>query len=84
MTEKRSAWRAQATRYLDVRPILAEGGDPFVLIIETAAPLQPGESLLLTAPFEPVPLYQALGERGFTHQTEAANAGEWWVLFTHD
>jgi hypothetical protein len=82
MTERLRAWQAQATKILDVRPILADGGEPFVLIMETAAPLQAGETLLLTAPFEPVPLYHALAERGFTHQTEGVSAGEWWILFT--
>lgn len=82
MTETINAWQAQATKTLDVRPILADGGEPFVLIMETAAPLRSGDSLLLTAPFEPVPLYEALGERGFTHQTQKVSAGEWWVLFT--
>lgn len=82
MTENRRAWQARATKTLDVRPMLAEGGEPFVLIMETAQPLHTGETLLLTAPFEPVPLYEALGERGFTHETEAVSAGEWWVLFT--
>ena len=82
MTENHEDWRVRATRLLDVRPILAEGGEPFALIMETAAALHTGETLLLTAPFEPVPLYEALGERGFAHQTEAVNAGEWWVCFT--
>ena len=82
MTETIGAWQARATKILDVRPILANGGEPFVLILETAAPLHAGDSLLLTAPFEPVPLYAALAERGFTHQTEAVSAEEWWVLFT--
>lgn len=82
MTATIQTWQKQATKTLDVRPILADGGEPFVLIMETAATLVTGETLLLTAPFEPVPLYQALGERGFTHQTESVSAGEWWVLFT--
>ena len=77
------SWQAKATRSLDVRPILAEGGEPFALIMETAAPLKTGESLLLTAPFEPVPLYTALAERGFTHETQMVSVGEWWILFTH-
>lgn len=77
------AWQAKATRSLDVRPILAEGGEPFALIMETSAPLKSGESLLLTAPFEPVPLYAALSERGFTYETQMVSAGEWWILFTH-
>ena len=82
INKNHEAGRAPATRLLDVRPILAEGGEPFALIMETAVTLHTGETLLLTAPFEPVPLYEALGERGFAHQTEAVNAGEWWVCFT--
>lgn len=81
MIERNAAWQAQATKILDVRPILAEGGEPFVTIMETAMRLTADETLLLIAPFEPVPLYQALGERGFTHETHSVNAGEWWVLF---
>ena len=77
------SWQAKATRSLDVRPILAEGGEPFALIMETAAPLKTGESLLLTAPFEPVPLYTAFAERGFTHETQMVSVGEWWTLFPH-
>ena len=82
MIETIRAWQAQATEKLDVRPILADGGEPFVLIMNTAASLQSGDSLLLTAPFEPVPLYEALAARGFTHQTQEVSAGEWWILFT--
>ncbi len=82
MLERMSTWRAQATKTLDVRPILADGGEPFVLIMETALPLHTGETLLVIAPFEPAPLYAALGERGFVHETHAVSAGEWWVLFT--
>lgn len=82
MSERTATWQEQATKILDVRPILADGGEPFVLIMETATPLRSGETLLLIAPFEPVPLYQAMGERGFTHETHSVNAGEWWVLFT--
>ncbi len=82
MIETIRAWQAQATEQLDVRPILAEGGEPFVLIMNTAAALHPGGSLLLTAPFEPLPLYEALAARGFSHQTREVSAGEWWILFT--
>lgn len=82
MTETIRAWQTQATKVLDVRPILADGGEPFVLILENAAPLRVGESLLLAAPFEPTPLYRVLADRGFTHQTKAVSGGEWWVLFT--
>ncbi|HLG62357.1 MAG TPA: DUF2249 domain-containing protein [Ktedonosporobacter sp.] len=82
MIKKSVAWQEQAMKILDVRPVLAEGGEPFVMIMETAEQLKKGETLLLIAPFEPVPLYQVLGERGFTHETSIVSVGEWWVLFT--
>lgn len=82
MSEHTTGGSRQATKMLDVRPILAEGGEPFVTIMETAIPLKTGETLLLVAPFEPVPLYQALGARGFTHETRKVSEAEWQVLFT--
>ena len=36
---------------LDVRPILAAGGEPFDRIMEMVASLAPGEGLRLLAPF---------------------------------
>ena len=82
MSETIRAWKERATKMLDVRPILADGGEPFVLIMETAAPLHAGESFLLTAPFEPTPLYDALSAHGFTHEAESVSPGEWWILFS--
>jgi hypothetical protein len=49
--------------------------------MEAAAALQPGESLLLIAPFEPVPLYGVLGGRGFQHETQKVAPDEWIVRF---
>lgn len=74
-------WRAQATRTLDVRPDLERGDEPFVRIMEAAVATQPGEVLEIIAPFEPVPLYGVLGERGFSHETRQGSAGEWIVQF---
>ncbi len=82
MSESNTGKFVQATKFLDVRPILAEGGEPFVTIMEAAVPLETGETLLLVAPFEPVPLYQALGARGFMHKTQKISEAEWRVLFT--
>jgi uncharacterized protein (DUF2249 family) len=67
---------------LDVRPILAAGGEPFGHIMETVASLGPGEGLRLLAPFRPVPLFGALGAKGFTHQDREIGGGDWEVLFT--
>lgn len=55
---------------LDVRPILAKGGDPFRLIMRTVGELGQDESLHLIVAFDPVPLYAVLGNQGFAHRTE--------------
>ena len=67
---------------LDVRPILAAGGEPFDRIMQTVASLGPGKGLRLLAPFRPVPLLGALGAKGFTHQDREIGGGDWEVLFT--
>ena len=67
---------------LDVRSILAAGGEPFGRIMETVASLGADEGLRLLAPFRPVPLFKALGSKGFTHQDREIGGGDWEVLFT--
>lgn len=66
---------------LDVRPILAAGGEPFSKIMATVASLGPDEGLRLLAPFRPVPLFQALGSKGFSHEDWEVGDGDWEVLF---
>lgn len=82
MNEHVTQWQTQATTVLDVRPDLERGDEPFARIMEAAASIQPGESLVLIAPFEPVPLYDVLGERGFQHETQKVAPDEWMVRFT--
>ncbi len=55
---------------LDVRPSLAQGVDPFHLIMGEIAKLQDGDVLHLIVGFEPKPLYNVLGSRGYEHYTE--------------
>ncbi|MBE3561383.1 MAG: DUF2249 domain-containing protein [Ktedonobacteraceae bacterium] len=81
MSESLDTWKALATRTLDVRPDLARGDEPFVRIMEAAEATRPGEILAVIAPFEPVPLYNVLAERGFTHETRKIAADEWIVHF---
>jgi uncharacterized protein (DUF2249 family) len=75
-------WKAQANTLLDVRPELEQGGEPFVRIMEAAIGIEPGGTLVIIAPFEPVPLYAVLEARGFSHETEKVAADEWVVQFT--
>ncbi len=83
MEDRTESWKAQATIVLDVRPELEQGGEPFVRIMEAASAIQAGEALVLIAPFEPIPLYDVLGARGFSHETAKVAADEWVVQFTH-
>lgn len=72
------------TEYIDVdvRPILRAGGEPFSVIMATLDGLEAGQGLRLYAPFEPVPLYAVMADKGFAHSEQALDAGEWEVLFT--
>ena len=56
---------AEAITRLDVRDILATGGEPFDLIMETAERVPAGGEFVLVAPFEPAPLVPHLRLRGF-------------------
>lgn len=54
---------------LDVRPILAGGGEPFGAIMEAVDGLPADGVLELVSPFDPVPLHGVLGKRGFARET---------------
>jgi uncharacterized protein (DUF2249 family) len=66
---------------LDVRPIIAAGRSPLVPILNAVNRLLPGQALRLIAPFQPVPLYQMLNERGFTPEATEHDDGSWEILF---
>lgn len=66
---------------LDVRPLLSEGIEPFPEVRKRIAALQPGEGLMLIAPFLPSPLIERLGSEGFKSKLERGEAGTWIVYF---
>ena len=67
---------------VDVRDDIRNGQEPFRKIMSAVAQLQPGEQLLLIAPFEPVPLYHVLASKGFEHRAQKTQTGDWVVLFS--
>jgi Uncharacterized conserved protein (DUF2249) len=81
VAEQTVTWKAKAERVLDVRADLENGGEPFVRIMEAVPSIKSGGTLVVIAPFEPVPLYDVLGERGFSHETARVAADEWVVRF---
>lgn len=71
-------------RTLDVRPILAQGVEPFSKIRETVDALGPNEGVLVIAPFLPSPLIEKLGSEGFQSRVERQVGGVWAVHFWRD
>ena len=67
---------------LDVRPLLANGEEPFDRIMQAVGQLGPDEDLVIVAPFEPVPLEGVLGSQGFAFDAVEIGAGDWRVTFT--
>jgi len=67
---------------LDVREDIRRGREPFSKIMQAVAQLGEDESLLLTAPFEPKPLFAVLAQRGFLHNSKPLDSGDWEVLFS--
>ncbi|MGJ7029535.1 DUF2249 domain-containing protein [Niabella hirudinis] len=58
----------------DVRAMLAEGNDPLKAIQQKVKSLNPGEVLVITNNFEPVPLIKLLEKQGFQTYVHYINA----------
>ncbi|HRN93489.1 MAG TPA: DUF2249 domain-containing protein [Chitinophagales bacterium] len=57
---------------LDVRSVLDEGKDPLSLILKKTKEIQPLQTLKLINSFEPTPLIEMLGKRGYKTYSEIA------------
>lgn len=68
---------------LDVRPLLERGEEPFGAIMAAARRVPLGAALRLRASFEPVPLYEVLGRRGFAVAGRQLAPDDWEIVFTH-
>lgn len=66
---------------LDVREDLARKQDPFHKIMGAIDSFQAGDTLILHAPFQPIPLYQVLSAKNFTHETEELGEKHFKVTF---
>ncbi len=71
-------------RVLDVRPILAAGGEPLEEILAAAGGVPTGGSLVVIAPFEPVPLFGALRQLRFSHESAPEDGGGFRIVFTRE
>jgi uncharacterized protein (DUF2249 family) len=66
---------------IDVRPILAAGGCPFDTVMEAGRKLKPGSQLTLIAPFNPLPIYDALAAIGFSFVDKETHDADFHVHF---
>lgn len=66
---------------VDARPMQREGREPFSAIMAAARSVAPGHAFRLWNTFEPIPLYDVLGQRGFVHHARQHGPEEWEILF---
>ena len=69
---------------LDVRDDIQRGREPFSKIMQAVADLGAADDLIVIAPFEPTPLYAVLEQRGFFHQSQQVETGEWKIQFSRE
>jgi len=68
-------------RTLDVRPLVANGREPFQAIMEAKGHLLPGQGFHLIAPFPPKPLCTIFEAEGYTVREEKISEEEWHIFF---
>jgi uncharacterized protein (DUF2249 family) len=66
---------------LDVRAFHERGEEPFSAIMQAVARVPVGQVFRLRNTFEPVPLYNVLGKRGFVARTRQLGPDDWEILF---
>jgi uncharacterized protein (DUF2249 family) len=75
---------ARHFKTVDVRPIVAEGAEPFPKILSAIQTLRGTEGLSVIAPFLPSPLIERLGSEGFESRVERRADGSWVAHFWRD
>lgn len=66
---------------IDVRPLIANGEEPFELIRSQVDSLVPSDTLTVIAPFLPAPLIELLRSEGYAATPEHRSDGAWSVHF---
>ncbi len=66
---------------LDVRPLATAQRPPLPAILAAVNQLQTGQEFRLIAPFEPTPLYDLLGKKGFSHEARHRADDAWEIIF---
>lgn len=71
----------QQFKRFDVRDLIGRGVEPFPEILKRARRLNPGEGLIIIAPFLPSPLIEKLMADGFASKVERGSGANWMVFF---
>lgn len=71
----------EAATRLDVRPMFERGEPPLGEIMRAAAKIAEGGTLIVEAPFDPVPLHRTLARKGFISHAEPVAADHWRIYF---
>ena len=75
-------WNEGVTYHLDVRPLLEQGGEPYVYILDCVNQLAAGERLMVHALFEPKPLIAQMRHMGFRADAQRIDAEHWAIAIT--
>jgi uncharacterized protein (DUF2249 family) len=78
---ERPNWARDGSKLVDVREDLRAGREPLQKIMAAASSVEPGEVLVVRATFEPRPLFQVLGMKGFEAWSERLAEEDWKVYF---
>jgi uncharacterized protein (DUF2249 family) len=62
---------------VDVRPVIAAGGEPFRMIMDAVGALAPGAVLRIRSPFDPRPLHGVLEGLGFARRVTERGEDDW-------
>lgn len=69
---------------LDVREDLRLKKEPFDKIMGAVKSLKEGQTFILHAPFNPVPLHKVLKRKGFKYEAEKIERKHWKVIYKKD
>ena len=73
-----------AARRIDVRPILADGHDPFFEIMAVVDTVPVAGGVTIDAPFNPAPLRRVLGRKGFVSYARRIAEHHWRLFRLHE
>lgn len=70
-------WNEDGAFHLDVRALMEQGGEPYVLVMDCVNRIGPRDRLVLHALFEPRPLIAHLARMGFVTRSERVDTEHW-------